>query len=99
MKIAVIGSRSFQDLDLLEKYITEKIDISSIRSIISGGAIGTDQLAEMFAEKYNIPIDIIYPEWDKYGKRAGIIRNIEIVKKSDLIFAFWFIRNSTSRSG
>jgi len=29
------------------------------------------------------------PEWDKYGKRAGAIRNQEIVNEADTIIAFW----------
>jgi hypothetical protein len=52
MNVAIIGSRSFKDFDLLEKYISYNIDIKNISTIISGGAIGTDHLAEVFAKKY-----------------------------------------------
>ena len=88
MNIAITGSRSFQDFDTLEKFILANIDISKIKTIISGGAAGTDRLAEVFADKYMIPKNIIKPEWEKYTKGAGLVRNREIIDKSDLIFAF-----------
>jgi len=43
MKLAIIGSRSIEKLDL-EKYIKEKPDV-----IISGGAKGIDTIAEEWA--------------------------------------------------
>ena len=33
---------------------------------------------------------VIFPaEWKKYGKRAGYIRNHDIIKNSDHVVAFW----------
>jgi hypothetical protein len=46
-------------------------------------------LQKFLLKNIKIPIKIIYPQWEIFGKKAGIIRNIEIVKKSDLVFAFW----------
>jgi len=89
MNIAIIGSRTFKDFDTLEKFILANIDIGKIETIISGGAVGTDRLAELFADKYNIPKNIIKPEWKKYKRGAGLVRNKEIIDKSDIIFAFW----------
>jgi hypothetical protein len=57
--------------------------------IISGGAKGIDSLAELYAQKNNIPIKIIRPEYGKYGKGAPIVRNKEIVNMSDHIIAIW----------
>lgn len=89
MRLAIVGSRSFNDYPSFEKEILDNIDISNVTEIISGGAVGTDRLAEIFADKYNIPIKILSPDWKRYGKRAGIIRNIDIVKEAELVFAFW----------
>jgi len=89
MIISIVGSRSFSDFDLLDSFILQHIDIKKIDGIISGGATGTDKLAEHFAAKYLLPIEIILPDWKLYGKKAAIIRNIEIVKKADFILAFW----------
>lgn len=64
-------------------------------AIISGGARGTDTLAERYAKTVlNIPIQIILPDWKTHGRAAGPIRNKEIVKRSDHVIAFW---DGTSR--
>jgi len=88
MKIAIVGSRTFNGYDLLEKTICNKM-VGSINLIVSGGARGADYLAERFAKKHNIPIQIFQAEWDKYGKGAGYIRNKLIIENVDIVFAFW----------
>ncbi len=54
-----------------------------------GGAKGADSLGEEYAKENNIPTKIFIPDWDKYGKSAGMIRNTDIVNESELIVAFW----------
>ena len=89
MKYAIIGSRSFNNYDKL-KSILDIIRIEySIDTIISGGASGADSLAEKYAKENNIPLVIYRAEWDKYGKRAGFIRNKYIIDDCDICIAFW----------
>lgn len=91
MKLGIIGSRGFNNYDFLKKetniFLIEN-DIS-INTIISGGAKGADTLGEKYAEEYKIPVKIFYPDWNKYGKKAGYLRNIEIIENSDVVIAFW----------
>jgi len=42
-----------------------------------------------FAIENELDTIIIKPDWSKYGKSAGLIRNTDIIKSSDLIIAFW----------
>ena len=83
MKVAIIGSRNLINVEI-SKYIPE-----NVTEIISGGAIGIDTLAEEVADKRRISKSIIRPEYDKYGKKAPLIRNKEIVKRAELVIAFW----------
>jgi hypothetical protein len=85
VKYAVIGSRDFDDYNLL-KFELDKYDI---REIVSGGANGADSLAENYAKEMNIPTTIFKPDWKTYGKAAGVIRNAKIVEYSDIVIAFW----------
>jgi hypothetical protein len=87
MKIAVIGSRGFNDVQLLEvKLDTIK---NLIIELISGGAQGADTLAEAWALANNIPIKLFKPDWKKYGRAAGIKRNKQIIESCDYCIAFW----------
>ena len=84
MIAAIIGSRSFTDYALLER----TLDQYQIDSIVSGGAVGADSLAERYASERNITIRVIKPDWS-IGRHAGMLRNTEIVESSDIVFAFW----------
>ncbi len=83
MKVAIIGSRNLINVEI-SKYIPE-----NVTEIISGGAIGIDTLAEEVADKRRISKSIIRPEYNKYGEKAPLIRNKEIVKRAELVIAFW----------
>lgn len=87
MKIAVIGSRDFSDVKLLE----EKLDTfkNRIIELISGGAQGADTIAEAWAIVNNIPVTLFKPDWKTYGKAAGIKRNKQIIESCDYCIAFW----------
>ena len=89
MKISIIGSRNFNDYLLVESTILENLELSEIKMIISGGAVGADSLGEIFAKKYNIETKIFYPDWKLFGRAAGIIRNKDIINNCDIVFAFW----------
>ena len=93
MRVAVIGSRDFSDYELLKKTLS-KFDISVI---VSGGARGADSLAERYAEEFNIDLDVYPAEWDKYGKRAGFLRNQTIWDNSDMGIAFWDGKSSGTK--
>src|SRR5690625_1138275 len=85
MRLAVVGSRTFNDYDTLRKHL----DALSVSVIVSGGAQGADRLSERYATERNIPLSVHYAEWNKYGRSAGPIRNKRIVEDSDGMIAFW----------
>lgn len=86
LKIAIIGSRNYPDLDRVTSFIKT---ISNNHTIVSGGARGVDRAAQRTAERLGMKT-IIYPaKWNEYGKKAGLIRNQEIVNTADVVVAFW----------
>lgn len=86
-RMAVVGSRSFKDYLMVERALQSMKD--GIKQIVSGGAEGADKLAEEYAAKNKIPIQIYPPDWQGYGKSAAFIRNQQIVDNSDRMVAFW----------
>ena len=89
MKLAIVGSRTFNNYDLLLDFIQDNYDIEEITHIVSGGARGTDALSERFAEEFEKEKIIFPANWKKYGKKAGFLRNIDIIKTCDECVCFW----------
>ena len=87
IKLGVVGSRGFNDYKLLKDTLDKYKDKTFV--MVSGGAKGADQLGEKWAKENNIKTLIFRPDWDKFGKIAGFLRNKDIVDNSDVIVAFW----------
>lgn len=91
MKIAIIGSRKFNNYKLLKDFMEAFIDkyIPDMPHIVSGGAKGADRLAHNFAKNKGYPITIFYPNYDLHGRSAPLKRNYKIIEHSDVVIAFW----------
>lgn len=90
MRVLVCGSRGWKDEEAivwkLDQLLAEHDDLE----LISGGAVGPDTMAFGWAMDNAVPITVMEPDWQKYGRRAGIIRNDQMLDTSpDLVLAFW----------
>ena len=83
MKLAIIGSRSLTNVDI-RKYLPE-----GVTEIVSGGAKGVDTCAERYAKANGIPFKCFLPNYSLYGKRAPLMRNLQIAAYSDEVLVFW----------
>jgi hypothetical protein len=88
MKVAIVGSRSFTNIDVL-LYHMQIFHPKCFEEIISGGARGADGLARDYARLHNIPYTEYKPDWKQNGRAAGFRRNGKIVANSDIVIAFW----------
>lgn len=91
-KIVVAGSRRYNNYDEACEFID--LYISRIKNIyklvfVSGGCTGADMLGERFANENGFAVERIVAEWEKYGKRAGPIRNEKMALAGDYIICFW----------
>lgn len=96
MKLGVIGSRGFDDYDLMKSYLDRIHAVEPITQIVSGGASGADSLGAKWSDENSIYKKIYRPDWNKYGKKAGFLRNMSIVENSDKIIVFWDGRSKGS---
>lgn len=102
MKLLIFGSRGVPpDLEIFSQ-LTQTADyyqdtIGKITEIVSGGASGGDAMGEVFAKGYGIPVKKFLPDWNKYGKSAGFIRNEEMVKYCDTGIGLWDGKSSGTK--
>lgn len=110
MKLAIIGSRDFNDYQLMKREVLKCFKIHELKVIVSGGARGADSLAEQFAEEFGLKTQIFPADWNdlshldanirvnkwgkKYDANAGFRRNKDIVRASDAVIAFQINKSS-----
>ena len=98
-KVVIGGCRDYTDYVFFKSCLdeilkTEKDEII----IISGHCSGVDLMGERYAEENGIKIEIFLPEWKKYGRAAGPLRNKKMVERADLVIAFWDGKSKGTKS-
>lgn len=85
-RIAIVGSRRFPNRQIVADYVKS---LPKNSTVISGGARGVDTWAEQAAQDLGLPILTFQADWKSLGKRAGPLRNAQIVSQADRVVAFW----------
>lgn len=100
MRVLICGSRTFDDeaviRDAIDRlYVKHVAELGSTLTIIAGEARGADSIAKKIALEYtesDFSVDYrgFAAEWNKYGRRAGFIRNTQMLVegKPHLVLAF-----------
>lgn len=87
--IGIVGTRNRDSKQDLIKCIAafKKIYKEGDKLVSGGCPKGGDRFCEIIAKKMGLTITIHYPNWDKYGKPAGFIRNTLIAEDCDILIA------------
>ena len=91
-RIIIAGCRTFTCYEEAKEAICR--DLASFQSVesfrlLSGGCRGADQLGERFAKEAGLEIERYMPEWEKYGRAAGPLRNKRMIDHCDAVICFW----------
>ncbi len=93
MRVVIAGSRDFDNYELLkqkmDKILSKRIANNEEIIIISGTAKGADKLGERYAKERGFKIERYPADWNKFGKRAGYLRNEQMAKVADACVCFW----------
>ena len=92
MKLIIAGSRGITSYSTVREAVIASglwKHYAHDIEVVSGGAKGVDRLGEEFANKNGLKIHRFIPDWDTYGKRAGMLRNIQMGEFSDALVAIW----------
>lgn len=84
----IAGSRSIRNLKAVSMLLDKEVKMSDV--IRTGGALGVDRGAEMWARNKGIKIEpALKPDWRRHGKGAGFKRNTEGVEWADKVIVVW----------
>lgn len=90
MKTIIAGSRqlySKTDSEEIKKILN--VYKHMISCVLTGMAEGPDKIAYYWAVENGIDYVEYNPDWSKYGRSAGIMRNEDMGREADLLIAFW----------
>ena len=87
-RILISGDRNWHDVNrMLEAF--EHFHISKDDVVINGAARGADLISSFIAMDAGIKYEEFPANWDKFGKAAGHIRNLEMLDTNpDLVIVF-----------
>ncbi len=90
MRAIVCGGRSYLDINTLFDVMDRLHATYKFTCIIEGGAKGADQLAQRWAHENAVATVRVAADWTRWGKRAGYLRNTEMLEKHspDVVIAF-----------
>lgn len=94
MKVIIAGSRNIPEKlseELVDTILTSLFKDLNIKvtEVVSGTARGGDKIGEAWAYFNAIPVKKFPANWDKYGKRAGYLRNSEMAEYGEMLVAIW----------
>ena len=89
MKVIVAGSREFENYEMLKNKLDKLLVNQKEIQIVSGGCRGVDKLGERYAKEKGYSLKIFKANWDKYGKKAGPLRNRKMAEYANGLVAFY----------
>ena len=97
MRVLITGSRDWDAFTAIAYAIEDAIPLNPAGVTIVSGACptGADEMAEEYARMWGMTVERHPADWETYGKRAGFIRNAEMVALgADVCLAF--IKNDSN---
>lgn len=85
--VIIAGSRSITSISILKDAIFCSDFL--ITEVVSGGARGPDSLGEAWARENGIPVSRKLPDWERFGRAAGMYRNSEMAEYADAAIILW----------
>lgn len=90
MRVIIAGSREGVSYEEVVKSILICPLRSQITEVVSGFATrGVDLHGERWAQANRLPIKRFPAQWTRFGKSAGLIRNVEMAHYADGLIAIW----------
>lgn len=110
MKVVIAGIRykDYENKVVYSDYVYLTLDVMAkcpivdkITEVISGHAVGVDQLGEMWAKVHDVPVKLMpitSDMWRQLGKKAGPLRNAMMADECDAAIILWDGKSNGTRN-
>lgn len=89
MRVLITGSRDWDDSETIARALAYARSKGRYTLVSGACPTGADKLCEERATAWGIDVERHPADWDQHGKRAGFVRNAEMVNLgADLCLAF-----------
>ena len=100
MRVIFTGSRDWADPWMVDNVLKGLMARFGRFTVVHGDGRGLDHIVDSLARRYDLPIEPYTADWDRFGKRAGPLRNVLMVQSgADLCVAFKPDLNPTRSGG
>jgi hypothetical protein len=90
VRVVVSGSRTWSSPFIRGQIYDRLKELPRGSHVLHGDARGIDRIAGEVAKTLDLLVEVHPAEWEQHGKRAGIVRNIEMLDTGpDLVIAYW----------
>ena len=92
LRLLITGSRGIPPAYTYERFqndLEKELKGQLPDVLLNGCAAGIDEWARTWAVAHDIPIKSYPAEWTKHGKKAGILRNVQMVDAASHVVGFW----------
>lgn len=89
LRVIVCGGRDYAEREALGATMDRLHRLRHLIEVIEGGACGADTMAGEWADSRGIKRTTIPADWKQYGRKAGPIRNLQMLElRPDGVVAF-----------
>ncbi|MDP9247084.1 MAG: SLOG family protein [Candidatus Dormibacteraeota bacterium] len=87
MRVAIVGSRHFPQLERVAEYVRS---LPATVSLVTGGASGVDATATRAARERGLPVRVLGASFEEAADaESALERNQRLVAACDVLVAFW----------
>lgn len=92
--VLVSGSRNYSDTRTIYKYLNTFKLFCHIKEydlrVVHGAAKGADSIADQWCKEANVEVKRYPANWAKYGKKAGPLRNQQMLDEEEVDYVIAF---------
>jgi predicted Rossmann fold nucleotide-binding protein DprA/Smf involved in DNA uptake len=95
MRVGIVGSRHFPELDRVARYVRS---LPASSSLVTGSASGVDATATRAARERGLPVRVLGASFEEAADAGSAMeRNQRLVSSCDVLVAFWDGRSQGTR--